>query len=231
MTPIYDYTIDLAKPFLYKDTANSEDVIVIGEKLTEDYFKKYQKTQPHLTLGEVEHIFLADEFFVRILKYKSIMIHSSAVKYKGKCYLFSAPSGIGKSTHTKMWKKIYGDDVEIINDDKPVVRLIDNNLYAYGTPFAGGTYGYKDDRGLLDTIVFLKRGENNSIKEITNAQALPQLLYETTRKLHKVNMEKVFDMFDLIFEKVKFYELFCNMEEDAAILAHDTIVKEENNEG
>lgn len=231
MTPMYDYTLDMAEPFLYKASLDGENVITIGENVTEEFCQDYLKEQHHLSLGEVEHIFLALDFFRKILKYKSIMIHASAVKYKGRCYLFSAPSQTGKSTHTKIWKKLYGDDVEIINDDKPIVRLIDGELYAYGTPFAGGTYLYKDDRAVVDSIVFVKRSEDNSIKELSGREALPQLFNETVHKLGRTNMENVFSMFDVIFEKVKFYELHCNMEDSSAVLAHNTIVKEENYEG
>lgn len=62
------------------------------------------------------------------------MVHSSAIKYNDKCYLFSADSGVGKSTHTSLWHKVYGDKVQIINDDKPIIRLENNKLIVYGSP-------------------------------------------------------------------------------------------------
>lgn len=216
----------MAKFFICNEDVPDEKIIHIGENITEDFCKKVKVTENHLSLGEIEHIYLAAEFFQKILDYDSIMIHASALKYKGKCYLFSAPSKTGKSTHTKLWKKVYGDSVAIINDDKPIIRLIEDKLYAYGTPFAGGTYGFKDDRAELSSIVFVKRGLKNSIRKITAKEAIPQIFYETVRKVGKELMFKVLDMLERIIDYADFYEITCNMDEEAAILAHDTIVKD-----
>lgn len=230
MTPIYDYTLDMAKYFLCNEDVSPKQIIYIGENITEAFCKKIQETESHLPLGEIEHIYLSADFFKKIINYDSIMIHSSAVKYKGKCYLFSAPSKTGKSTHTKLWERIYGDDVEIINDDKPIIRLIDGKLYAYGSPFAGGTYKFKDGRGELSTIVFVKRAEKNSIRSLTNKEVMPLLMNEIIKKVGREMMNKILDILEIIVLNTEFYELCCNMDDDAAVLAHDTIVKEDSYE-
>ncbi len=72
---------------------------------------------------------------------------------------FSADSGVGKSTHTALWHKVYGDKVQIINDDKPIIRLENNELIVYGSPFAGGTMKFQNDSAVLGAIVFLEEAK------------------------------------------------------------------------
>ncbi|MGN0475845.1 MAG: hypothetical protein ACI4HM_00750 [Ruminococcus sp.] len=225
-SPFYPYTSAMIQKFKCEEEVDSSKIIKIGENLTLEKCAKYNEMYPNVPVDEAEHIFLANELFKKILPYKSIMIHSSAVKYKGKCYLFSAPSGTGKSTHTAIWERLYGDDVKIINDDKPIIRLMGDELIAYGSPFAGGTHKFCDDNAPLSAIVFITRSEENSIRKLTGKEALLMLFQETIRKVSKERMNLVLDMIDVIIKKVDLYELCCNTEDDSARIAHDTIVKD-----
>ena len=144
----------------YEYSGNEPSQIKIS--IREDYIRKRAEKNTHLTLGNLESIFLADSFNKKILKYNAIFLHSSAILYKGKAYLFSADSGVGKSTHTKLWIKKFGaENVQIINDDKPIIRFIDNDWYVYGSPFDGGTGINKNIRAKLGGIIFLERAEEN----------------------------------------------------------------------
>ena len=64
-------------------------------------------------------------------------LHCSCLKYKDEAIIFTAPSGTGKSTHSALWRRHFGDDVVMINDDKPLVREKDGRFYIYGTPWNG----------------------------------------------------------------------------------------------
>lgn len=99
--PKFRYFESIAEDYLY--TGNEPAQIKIS--IREDYIRKRAEKNTHLTLGNLESIFLADTFNKKILKYNAIFLHSSAILYKGKAYLFSADSGVGKSTHTKLWIK------------------------------------------------------------------------------------------------------------------------------
>lgn len=46
----------------------------------------------------------------------------------GKAYMFSAPSGTGKSTHAKLWRDCFGDRVTMINDDKPLIKFREDGI-------------------------------------------------------------------------------------------------------
>ena len=63
-----------------------------------------------------------------------LLVHGSAVSVDGNCYLFTGPSGIGKSTHASLWKKMLGNDTTIINDDKPLLKISNDEVEVFGSP-------------------------------------------------------------------------------------------------
>lgn len=116
--PNYMYMQKKIKPYEERFHGESENsCIYLGYK-SDAYYKKKQKMHPEITCEKLEYVYVGAEFNRKILKYGGIMIHSSAVEVDGKAYLFSAPCGTGKSTHTKQWQKYFGaDQAIIINDD------------------------------------------------------------------------------------------------------------------
>ena len=73
-------------------------------------------------------------FYKKLIDYNGFLLHASAVALDNYAYLFSAPCGTGKSTHVDLWIKKFGERAFIINDDKPAIRIINNTIYAFGTP-------------------------------------------------------------------------------------------------
>ena len=134
--PKHSNLITLAKPFEYFGDRKSD----ISISLSDEYINSMLKRMVSGTsIGAAEEFSYAGKFCKSIIKFNAMLIHSSAIEYNGKAYLFSADSGVGKSTHTALWRKAFGNDVKMINDDKPVVRIIDGKAVAYGTPFDGGS--------------------------------------------------------------------------------------------
>ena len=73
----------------------------------------------------------------------TMLMHASVIRCDGKGYLMTAPSGTGKSTHTRLWyDNIPGCD--LMNDDNPVVRIIDGKAIVYGSPWSGKTRCYRN---------------------------------------------------------------------------------------
>lgn len=230
MSPKYEYTQSMLDIFECNEDVPEDQILYVGYGVSDETINNYTKRFPQVSLGESEHIYFSADFFRQILDYDSMMFHSSAIKYNGRCYLFSALSGTGKSTHTALWQKIYGDKVKIINDDKPVLKYENGKVIAYGSPFAGGTHKFLNESGEVDSIIFIKRSENNSIKEISVKEAIPRIFEETIKKLGAEKMSSLLNMIDRICNNVRLFELSCNMEDEAAILAHDTLIKDDENE-
>lgn len=171
--------------------------------------------------GNFENLALYRKICAQILKYDAFMMHGAVIEYEGKGYLFTAKSGTGKTTHIRLWKKLFGDDkVTIVNGDKPIIRFIDGKVYAYGTPWNGKEHYGTNSRVELSAICFLERGEENSIKKISDIEALPRIFSQIM--IHdSADLGKQMELVDKLFEKVPTYLLECNMDVEAAKVAYE----------
>ena len=130
------------------------------------------------------------QFLVRLMDFGGFYLHSSSVVYEGRGYLFSADSGTGKSTHTKIWQQVFGERAQIFNDDKPALRCIDGKWYAYGTPWCGKDGINLNAKVPLAGICFLKQGRENSIRRLSPPEAFAMCMAQTQRFYKTENAEK-----------------------------------------
>jgi len=196
--------------------------IVLGiDDLT---LENYRAAQPQLSLLEHEYMWTGATFCDGLLDYDGFMLHASGVVYENKAYLFSAPSGTGKSTHTTIWRKTFGEDKTfIINDDKPVIRIVDGKVMAFGTPWSGKTDQNENIGVPLQGICFVERCENNWIETMSPKTAIHRILDQTIRPQDSQKMGKLLELLGTVLESVKVYQLHCNMENEAAIVAYDAM--------
>lgn len=175
------------------------------------------------TLEMAEYIGAGAIFSRYLLRFDGTYLHASAIVLDGKAYLFSANSGVGKSTHTEKWCRLFG--AYYLNDDKPALRLIDGVWYAYGTPWSG-KHDLSSPEGVpLAGIAFLKRGEENAIRPMTALEAVPLVLHQSQWKLPKDQMEAQLSLLDKLVQSVPVWELTCRNEDAAAILSHSVMTK------
>lgn len=182
------------------------------------------KVWPNLNAEGVCYMESAAQFYTALLRFQGLMLHSSAVEWQGKAYLFSGPSGMGKSTHTRLWQQVYGDAAQVFNDDKPALRYPEEKWYAYGTPWCGKDGINQNKKVPLVGICFLKRGEENSIRQLPPEEALVRIISQTVRKLRKEdNMLLMLQHAEKLAKDVPVFELHCKADEDAVILSSTTM--------
>lgn len=112
-------------------------------------------------------------------------------------------------------EEVLGNDVEVINGDKPFLKVDTDNIYAYGAPWAGKEHWQKNTSVPLKGVCFLKRGRINQLKELSPSEALPLLMPQVYCTHQPEVAEKVLDMLDVILEKVPMYRLTCDISEEA----------------
>ena len=205
--------------YIYDGTDEADIVVDVPE----DYYKTQNKINTNLTFDECEYLYSGSFFYENLAIFDGLMLHSSCVEYKGKAYLFSAPSGTGKSTHTHLWLK-YLDGCRIINDDKPAIRIIDGVPYAFGTPWSGKTDENLNVGVPVGAICFLGRGENK-IKRIPGVAAIKPFMDQTVRPRSKEHMNKMLETLNIILTKVPVYKMTCDMSEDAVKTAVEGMVE------
>ena len=81
----------------------------------------------------------------KMLDYGGFLLHAAVIEVDGRAYAFSAPSGTGKSTHIKLWRRVLGERVQIVNGDKPILRYRDGRFMGMPCPFGGIIYPFAID--------------------------------------------------------------------------------------
>lgn len=156
-------------------------------------------------------------------KHDTLMVHASAVEYEGNAYLFLGKSGTGKSTHSRLWKE-HITGTKLINDDNPVVRITDGEVYVYGTPWSGKTRCYLNKRVELGGIVRLHQKPYNRITKLSPLQAYASLLPSCSGMKWDHSMsEALHATISKVIEKVESFSLDCRPDKAAAELCRNTL--------
>lgn len=153
-----------------------------------------------------------------LLKQNVLLFHGSALSLDGRGYLFTAPSGTGKSTHARLWRERFGERVTMINDDKPFLRIADDRITAYGSPWSGKHRLDTNTSVPLHAIAVIEQAKENSIERITPSEAVTTLLQQAYRE---DDMAQIFPLVLKLAELVPVYRLKCSMDPEAAEVAYE----------
>lgn len=209
-------TVTQAQP--YRSAPAQPDIVISAD------WKKLKVSQPHLSDEDCEYLVTGASFYHQLLDFDGMMIHASAVMMDGQAYLFSAPCGTGKSTHTSLWQTVFGADrARILNDDKPALRLENGVFYAYGTPWSGKTDLNLNEKVPLAGICMLARGEENRIEPFGGVAAIHALLEQTARPRDPRLAGKMLDLLDRLMTCVPVWKMHCNMDPQAARVSYEAM--------
>ncbi len=212
MEPDYDELAVRAAPFICECDAKADICLRFDKDEIARRANRYG-----LTVPQAEYQLSCELFCEEVLKHNAFVLHASAVLLNGKVYMFSAPSGVGKSTHAALWKRLFG--AHIINDDKPLIRLMDGVFYAFGTPWCGSGYERLNEHGQIKTLFFINRGKQNSLCDFDSDKALYLMLESMLRPDDNTDMDALIKSLDLFLRDVPVKGLICNTEDEAALLA------------
>ncbi|MCR5576944.1 MAG: hypothetical protein K6F56_08050 [Oscillospiraceae bacterium] len=150
----------------------------------------------------------------------AFLMHGSCIAVDGVGYLFTAPSGTGKSTHARLWRELLGERAVMVNDDKPMIRIGETAAIAYGSPW-NGKEGLGDNISVpLRAICFLSQAKENRIEEISGLEAYGPLMQQIYRPRDPLLVQKTLTLADKLLERVRLYRLGCNMDPAAAALSY-----------
>ena len=204
-------------PYRWEAEKNAQPQIVIQ---TSQY---HPEVYPGVS-GEMVAYIESGRLFHRMLpQFYGMMLHASAVAVEGGAYLFSAACGVGKSTHTILWKQMLGDRAVIFNDDKPSMRLLDETWYAYGTPWCGKDGINVNMRVPLAGICFLKQSDENRITRLSKKEAVFHLLEQTMHGLREKSVDRILTLLPQMIDRVPMFVLENRPELAAAELSYETM--------
>ena len=150
-----------------------------------------------------------------------LLLHGSTVAVDGLAYLFTAPCGTGKSTHTRLWREVFGERAVMVNDDKPFLRFTKDGVYAYGSPWTGkhglGSNIYCPLKG----ICVLQRGTENRIQPADSAEVREFLRKQSL--VPEQGCKPVYSMVDELMQRVAVWKMECTKSHDAARITYEAM--------
>ena len=196
-------------------TINDEDIDF--EHAIEYKLKKIQ-IKPQNVLRKIADL---------LLDFNILLMHGAVVAVNDKAYLFTAPSGTGKTTHILKWIE-HLPNAFVVNGDKPFIKFnsVDDKLpLACGSPWAGKENMFTNAMVPLEAIIIMERAEDNHIVQITFADAFPSLFQQTYRPEDKEKMRYTLKLLQQLHSTVKFYRFKCNnYKDDCFEVAYDALV-------
>lgn len=168
--------------------------------------------------------FLGIAFRNRIIFDNSIVLHASCIEYQGKGIAFTAPSGTGKSTHTRLWEQ-HKAGTQILNDDAPVIHITEGKPMLYGTPWSGSTNKYLNLSVPLNAIVLLEQAEENSIRRLSTVESVTAIMPRMLLPYHDNKMMHLaLSTFDKIIASTPVYNLKCRPDAEAVEMVYQCIM-------
>ena len=215
--PLFESTREYCRPYL---TSKAPEIVVqvttedlrLAQQLLdleadEEGLKRRKFTDPFL-----ERTVIQNQVADHLLRRDTLMLHGSTVAVDGKAYLFTAPCGTGKSTHTRLWRELFGTRAVMVNDDKPFLRLTPDGVLAYGSPWSG-KHGLANNICVpLAGICLLHRGQENVIFRAKPEDILPFLRHQACADAGA--------LVDRLAERVPLWEMYCNKNPEAAQVAY-----------
>ena len=152
-----------------------------------------------------------------LLSQDVLLFHGSTVALDGAAYLFTAPCGTGKSTHTRLWREAFGEAV-MVNDDKPFLRFTTEGVLACGAPWSG-KHGLDTNIAVpLRGICILERGSENRIVPATAAQR-EFLLTQRHRPEDPEKDRLSAALTEALMDRVPVWYMTCTKDPDAPLVS------------
>ena len=227
---LYDSTRDYCARYFSEEAADFS-VVVTWEDLAfeqqellrealEEGIRVRRFPDPFLDRAAIQR-----KFAEYLFEYDTLLVHGSTVAVDGKAYLFTAKCGTGKSTHTRLWREVFGDRTVMVNDDKPFLRLTEAGVLACGAPWSG-KHGLDSNITVpLQGICILHRGPEDRIWPHDKEEALEMLRKQTYHPVDPETNPRFLALTQALADKVPLWRMECTRDPQAARTAYAVMVQ------
>lgn len=224
---LYDEVQRMCRDYRAPEDREPEFLVQITEQDIEA--ERAQSEQTRIEEGLPDYAF-DDPYLETLAVYRKIatacvsrgrlLMHGSVIAVDGRAYMFTARSGTGKSTHVRLWRQLFGDRAVMINDDKPLLRIGEGGVLAFGTPWDGKHRLSRNIAVPLKALCVLERAEQNHIEPLDPAAAWSLLLQQVYRPADPSALAKTLELLDRLCASVRLWRLGCNRDPEAAEIAY-----------
>lgn len=228
--PVCDYIREYCRDYIVADDTEDAMRFRIATTQSDIDFEREKSAREdikegipirHFSDAYLETLAVYRKIADRLLSCDTLLFHGSVIAVDGEGYLFTAKSGTGKSTHTRLWREYFGERAVMVNDDKPLLRITDSGVTAYGTPWDGKHRLSTNTVVPLKGICILTRNAKNHIEPVEPHAVYPLIVQQTNRSLSVDGMKQTLSLIDHMLNVVPVYQLGCNMNIEAARVAYE----------
>ena len=176
----------------------------------------------------IESVCLYRNLCLQMPRFNGMLLHSSVVSVGNRGIAFLARSGVGKSTHTLLWKKMLGEECTIVNGDKPIVRLEKGVPIAYGTPWGGKEGLQTNTKVQLTDLCFIERNDTDSVEGLDLDVAVGRIMQQVLLPSDPQDAAKTLELADTLLKKCRLWLIKCTPNLSAAEVAYKTICGDKN---
>lgn len=215
-----DYLIDAQKEPSVCVLVTPEDLQLERQKTD----KEYGPAAARFSDAYLETLAVYRQIASQMPAYGILLFHGSVIAVDGEGFLFTAPSGTGKSTHTRLWRELFGERAFMVNDDKPLLKVcVDGSVIAYGTPWDGKHRLSRNTGVPLKGICILAQGKENRICKKSQGEAFSTILQQTYRPVNQPDvMKQTLNILNHIMD-VGVWHLTCNISMEAVKLSYEAM--------
>ena len=221
--PMFFSTQEYCRPYL-TDREPEFFVEITGADLVRQQFLLDQEADREglrrrkFTDPFLERTVIQEKIAEKLLERDTLLLHGSTVAVDGQAYLFTAPCGTGKSTHTRLWREQFGDRAVMVNDDKVFLQLRQDSVWAYGSPWTG-KHGIGTNISVpMKGICFLQRGTENQIQKAMPEKWLPELIHQSF-----LPEQRYSDLVLQLAQIIPLWEMSCTKDPQAAAVAYEAM--------
>ena len=187
------------------------------------------QTQPSPRRGfsgrdQAEFICLHRSLAFQIIERDRFLLHGAVIQVDGKAYIFTARSGVGKTTHIRQWMKRFGSLVRVVNGDKPILWKKDGVWLACGTPWCGKEGMTSRDCVPVAGLCFLERSEVNEIRPASSREIVNRILHQIARPPETELFLRELTLLDDFLTKTPCWVLGCTPTQEAAETSYAAMI-------
>ena len=171
-------------PWAYRVDCEDCDVYVTPERLQlardllQQDLQRRSLPDPGYSDQYVEFRTLTELSAHPLIRTGCCFFHAASFLWRGRAWLLSGPSGVGKSTQFLNWQRLHPGEVSVICGDMPVLeRREDGIVWVWPSPWNGKErLGDRHSPSApLGGLVLLEQGAENTIVPINAHEAIPAL--------------------------------------------------------
>ena len=198
----YEYVVQMCRPYLCEPA--EPDIRAVCTEADIVYERGRVKGEEVYGDDYLESLAVYRQIAEQMTMYSTFLMHGAAVAVKGEAYMFTAASGVGKTTRLNRWLEQI-EDSYVVNGDKPLLKVTDREILVCGTPWCGKEKLHTNTVVPLRAIVLLERGEKEILRKITFSEAFVKLLGQSYRPENPDAMARTLRLIGALNGKTQFF--------------------------